>query len=87
MKKKLIAAIELKSQVGPSFGNNFNNRCEEAISTATDFWTAFGAGAFGQVPQPFIGWLMLLEDCERSRKSVKDRSPHFPIFPDFQNAS
>jgi hypothetical protein len=23
---RLIAAIELKSQVGPSFGNNFNNR-------------------------------------------------------------
>lgn len=22
----LIAAIELKSQIGPSFGNNFNNR-------------------------------------------------------------
>jgi hypothetical protein len=28
---RLIAAIELKSQVGPSFGNNFNNRTEEAI--------------------------------------------------------
>ncbi|ELV7529317.1 restriction endonuclease, partial [Edwardsiella ictaluri] len=28
---ELIAAIELKSQVGPSFGNNFNNRTEEAI--------------------------------------------------------
>ncbi len=25
----LIAAIEAKSQVGPSFGNNFNNRTEE----------------------------------------------------------
>src|SRR5688572_17945885 len=25
-KGELIAAIELKSQVGPSFGNNFNNR-------------------------------------------------------------
>jgi len=36
---RLIAAIELKSQVGPSFGNNFNNRTEEAIGTAHDFWT------------------------------------------------
>jgi len=26
----LVAAIEAKSQVGPSFGNNFNNRTEEA---------------------------------------------------------
>lgn len=33
-KGELIAAIELKSQVGPSFGNNFNNRTEEAIITA-----------------------------------------------------
>lgn len=24
----LVAAIEAKSQVGPSFGNNFNNRTE-----------------------------------------------------------
>jgi len=31
----LIAAIEAKSQVGPSFGNNFNNRAEEAIGSAT----------------------------------------------------
>jgi hypothetical protein len=31
---RLVAAVELKSQVGPSFGNNFNNRTEEAIGTA-----------------------------------------------------
>jgi type II restriction enzyme len=30
-KGDLVAAIELKSQVGPSFGNNFNNRTELAI--------------------------------------------------------
>ena len=46
-KGKLIAAIELKSQVGPSFGNNFNNRTEEAIGMALDFWTAYREGAFG----------------------------------------
>jgi len=28
---ELLAAIEFKSQIGPSFGNNFNNRTEEAI--------------------------------------------------------
>jgi hypothetical protein len=31
---RLVAAVELKSQVGPSFGKNFNNRTEEAIGTA-----------------------------------------------------
>src|SRR5579859_6178346 len=30
----LLAALELKSQVGPSFGNNFNNRTEEAMGSA-----------------------------------------------------
>lgn len=33
---RLVAALEFKSQVGPSFGNNFNNRTEEAIGTAAD---------------------------------------------------
>jgi hypothetical protein len=56
-KGQLIAAIELKSQVGPSFGNNFNNRTEEAIGTAHDFWTAYRYGAFGKQPHPFVGWL------------------------------
>jgi phage replication-related protein YjqB (UPF0714/DUF867 family) len=43
---RLIAAIEFKSHVGPSFGNNFNNRTEEAIGTAVDLWTAYREGAF-----------------------------------------
>lgn len=34
--RELIAALEFKSQIGPSFGNNFNNRTEEAIGSATD---------------------------------------------------
>jgi hypothetical protein len=84
---KLIAAIEFKSQVGPSFGNNANNRCEEALGTATDFRTAFREGAFGKTKKPFVGYLILLEDAPASRALVKDISPNFPIFPEFQNAS
>lgn len=84
---RLVAAIELKSQVGPSFGNNFNNRTEEAIGTAHDFWTAFREGAFGQQPRPFVGWLMMVEDAPESRRPVTDRSPHFPVFQEFQGAS
>ena len=37
----LLVSVEFKSQVGPSFGNNFNNRAEEAVGSATDLWTAF----------------------------------------------
>lgn len=84
---RLIAAVELKSQVGPSFGNNFNNRTEEAIGTAHDLWTAYREGAFGKNPRPFVGWLMLVEDAPSSRSPVRDRSPHYPVFPEFQGAS
>lgn len=84
---ELVAAIELKSQVGPSFGNNFNNRTEEAIGTAHDLWTAYREGAFGQQPRPFVGWLMLVEDAPKSRSPVKDVSPNFPVFPEFKGAS
>jgi len=84
---RLIAAFEFKSQVGPSFGNNFNNRAEEAIGTAHDFWTAFREGAFGSQTPPFLGWIMLLEDCEKSTAPVRENSPHFPIFEGFKDAS
>jgi hypothetical protein len=84
---RLIAAVELKSQVGPSFGNNFNNRTEEAIGTAHDLWTAYREDAFGKNPRPFVGWLMMVEDAPESRRPVRDASPHFPVFPEFQGAS
>ena len=84
---RLIAALEFKSQVGPSFGNNFNNRSEEAIGTAHDLWTAYREGAFGEQTRPFVGWLMLLEDVPASRAPVRDSSPHFPVFKEFQGAS
>jgi len=84
---RLVAAVEFKSQVGPSFGNNFNNRAEEAIGTAHDFWTAYREGAFGQQPRPFVGWMMLLEDAPESRSAVQDQTPHFQVFPVFEGAS
>ena len=86
-KGQLIAAIELKSHVGPSFGKNFNNRTEEAIGTAHDFWTAYREEAFGKQPCPFVGWFMLVEDAPKSRASIKDKAPHFPIFSEFKGAS
>ncbi len=86
--RRLVAALELKSQVGPSFGNNFNNRTEEALGTAVDLWTAFREGAFGSdTPRPFVGWLMLVEDAPESRSPVRDKSPHFPLLPEFGGAS
>jgi len=84
---RLIAALEFKSQVGPSFGNNFNNRAEEAIGTAADFWTAYREGAYGSIPRPFLGWLMLVEDAYGSRSPVREAPPHFPVMAEFRETS
>lgn len=85
---RLIAAMEFKSQRGPSFGNNFNNRSEEAIGTATDLWTAHRDGAFGKdALRPWLGWVMLLEECPASTASVAVKEPHFPVFKEFVGAS
>lgn len=84
---KLIAVLELKSLCGPSFGNNANNRCEEALGSAMDFQTAAREGAFGSGAAPFLGYILLIEDHEKSRKSVKVSSHHFPVDPDFIDAS
>ncbi len=83
----LVAAIEFKSQIGPSFGNNFNNRSEEAIGTAHDIWTAYREGAFSTSDRPWLGYVMMLEDCPRSTSPVSVRQPHFPVFPEFVDAS
>ena len=84
---QLILALEVKSQVGPSFGNNFNNRTEEAMGSALDLWTAYREGAFNRTVRPWLGYLFLLEDCEASRKPVRVQEPHFKVFPEFVNAS
>lgn len=84
---ELIAAIEFKSQVGPSFGNNFNNRTEEAMGTALDIWTAYREGVFGTQNAPWLGYFMVLEDCYRSSIPVGVRSPHFPVLEEFVGTS
>lgn len=85
--RQLIAAIEAKSQVGPSFGNNFNNRTEEAMGSALDLWTAYREQAYLASPQPFLGYFFMLEDCEASNRPVGVSEPHFKVFPEFVGAS
>jgi hypothetical protein len=84
---RLLAAIELKSQVGPSFGNNFNNRAEESLGTAADIWAAYREGAFKPSPRPWLGFLMLLEEAPGSLRPIKVKESHFKVFPEFQNAT
>jgi hypothetical protein len=86
---QLIAAMELKSQAGPSFGNNFNNRTEEAIGSATDIWTAYREGRMGKREgfRPLLGYFFLLEDCPQVHRPVSNRETHFPADPAFKGAS
>lgn len=95
---QVVAAVEFKSQVG-SFGNNFNNRTEEAIGNASDLLAAWASEAYradrhrrpATVPndprRPFLGYLMLLEDCPASTRPVRAESRHYPVLPEFENTS
>jgi hypothetical protein len=84
---KLLAAIEFKAIAG-SFGNNMNNRSEEAIGNASDFWTAYRESRFGiGSPRPLLGFLFLLKDCEKVHSPVRNWQPHFKVDPVFKNAS
>lgn len=83
---KLIAAIELKSQVG-SYGNNFNNRTEEAIGSAVDLWTAFREGQFPNQAAPWIGRLMIVGRDTASQRIVRNYEPHFPVRPEFNGTT
>ena len=84
--RKLIAVVELKSQVG-SFGNNFNNRAEEALGSAADLWTAFRENVFPSQNAPWVGYLMAVERCAKSTTSVKIAEPHFKALPEFKATS
>ena len=84
---ELIIATEFKSQVGPSFGNNFNNRTEEAMGSALDIWTAYREGVFGAQRAPWLGYFLVIEDCHKSNEPVRVRSPHFPVLREFIDAS
>ena len=66
----LVAAIEVKSQVG-SFGNNFNNRVEEALGNATDLWAAYGKGILEPSQKPWLGYIFMLEEEEKSIRPTK----------------
>ena len=76
---RLHMAIEFKSQVGPSFGNNFNNRTEEAIGNADDLLRALQERSLGETAAaPFLGYMFLLEDCDAVHDTVGLEEPHFP---------
>ncbi len=86
-RRDLVAVIEVKSQVG-SFGNNFNNRVEEALGNATDFWAAYRTGAYRPTQKPWLGYLFMLEETEMSTRPTKRQQlVHYPMNEEFQSLS
>ena len=82
----LVAAIECKSQVG-SFGNNFNNRTEEAVGNAVDLWRAYESGLVGAT-RPWLGFVFVIEHVPGSTTSVRDQGkPLYPPDPAFDDSS
>lgn len=87
--RRLLAVIELKSQVG-SFGNNLNNRVEESVGSAYDLTRAHREGAFGSESNPWLGYFFLLEERDGrggSTHELKVSEPHFAVFREFRRAS
>jgi hypothetical protein len=74
----LYAAIEFKSQ-DKSIGNNQNNRLEESIGNAHDFWTTYAQSGFErQQPRPWLGYLFVGKyEPASDGKSVRIKQPHF----------
>jgi len=82
---ELVAAVEFKSILG-SFGNNMNNRAEEALGNATDLLEAAEQGLFGLLP-PWLGYVFLMQDAEKSRSPVAVTESHFSVDAEFKEAS
>lgn len=81
----VAVAVEFKSILG-SYGNNMNNRVEEALGNATDLLEAAEKGLLGVKP-PWLGYVFLMQDEPASRSTVRVRQTHFPVDPQFSNSS
>ena len=57
------------------------------MGTALDLWTAYREGAFNKTVRPWLGYLFMLEDSQKSRQPVRVKEPHFKVFPEFVKAS
>ncbi|NUP21934.1 MAG: type II site-specific deoxyribonuclease [Streptomyces sp.] len=66
----LIAAFELKALGGPSYGNNYNNRVEEALGSAVDLRRAVLADLYPK-EKPWLGYFFIMQDGEGSRSPVE----------------
>ncbi len=84
---ELVAAVEFKSIQG-SYGNNLNNRSEEAIGNARDLLTAYGHGLLPKNARPpWLGFVFVMQEDDGSTKPVGVRESNYPVDTAFKNAS
>ena len=81
-----MQVVEFKSQVG-SVGNNINNRVEESLGNATDFWASYAEGGFAPSGRPWIGYVLILGDAHDLQNTVVVKERALPGVPEFKNAS
>jgi hypothetical protein len=82
----LVAAVELKS-IASSFGNNMNNRIEEAVGSAEDIRTAYREQLLGPT-KPWLGYFFMISDDEKSRRPTKQKARmELPVDTVFEAAS
>ncbi|WP_307847488.1 PaeR7I family type II restriction endonuclease [Streptomyces sp. F63] len=73
----LVAAFELKALGGPSYGNNYNNRVEEALGSAVDLRRAL-AEMCPEV-EPWLGYFFIMQDGERCSAPVRIAQGALPV--------
>jgi hypothetical protein len=83
---ELLGVMELKS-IASSFGNNLNNRVEEAVGNNTDLYQAYQEGLFEPSPTPWVGYLIMIAETEASTGPVNVREPNFPVDDEYHDAS
>lgn len=83
-KDELVVAVELKS-IWSSFGNNMNNRAEEAIGSGYDFRLAVERKLMGD-STPWLGYVFVMRDDPQIRSPKTYRQSHFSVDPLFQSA-
>lgn len=83
---KLVALAETKG-FATSFGNNLNNRTEEAVGSGYDIRRAIASKAIGVADRFWLGYLLLIADVPESRESVRLAEPHFKSDPAFTGKS
>jgi hypothetical protein len=82
---RLVLAIEFKSMVG-STGKNLNNRADEIIGIGHDLNVALRESLLGvDVPVPFVGFVVLVEDLPEINRPVRSSEPYFRTDPIFTN--